>query len=89
MAKRAEIPIEELSEETREKLGLQIAPTIDEVGAKLVVLGKVFKALKGLSDSECHHPLLSGGTYAQPKYRKTVSSYGQLTSLPSGREIPP
>jgi len=59
------IPIEEISEETRKKLGLEIAPTVDEVGAKLIVLGRVFKALKGLSESESLWVLEKAQLYIQ------------------------
>ena len=44
--------LQDLDEETRQKLDLETAPTIDEVGSKLIVLGRVFRCLKGLSDAE-------------------------------------
>ena len=46
------IHVEELSEETREKLGINLPPPINQVGDSLITLGHVFRALRGLSDAE-------------------------------------
>lgn len=46
------IRAEDLSEETREKLGIRLEPELGAVGNNLVRLGKVIQALKGLSDEE-------------------------------------
>lgn len=43
---------EELDKATLEKLGVKIPRPIDEVGDSLIVLGRVFRALRGLSDEE-------------------------------------
>lgn len=48
----ASIHVEELTEETREKLGIRLPPPIKQVGDSLITLGRVFRALKGLSDEE-------------------------------------
>jgi len=41
---------EELDRSTLEKLGIKILRPIDEVGDSLIVLGRVFRALRGMSD---------------------------------------
>jgi len=48
----ASIHVEELKEETREKLGIRLPPPINQVGDSLITLGRVFRALRGLSDEE-------------------------------------
>ena len=46
------IPIEELNKETMEKLGIELPPSFGDVGSNLLILGKVFNAIKDLSDEE-------------------------------------
>lgn len=49
MTLKVGIPIEALDEETREKLGIKLPPTVGQLGSSLVRVGNVLKALKGLS----------------------------------------
>jgi len=46
------IPIEELNKETMGKLGIELPPSFGNVGSNLLVLGKVFNAIKDLNDEE-------------------------------------
>ncbi len=48
----ASIHIEELTEGTREKLGIKLPPPINQVANSLIALGRVFRALRGLPDEE-------------------------------------
>ena len=43
------IRAEELDEETRQRIGLDIKPPIEQMGERLIVLGKVFRSLKGMT----------------------------------------
>lgn len=57
------INIDNLDEETREKIGIVLPPSISELGTNLIVLGKVFSALKGLSDEEALQVLRQAQMY--------------------------
>ncbi len=57
------IEINELDQETRERLGINIPPSLHDIGVNLSVLGKVFTALKGLSDDEALQVLRQAQMY--------------------------
>ena len=57
------IPINELDEETREKIGITLPPSLGDLGTNLSVLGKVFLALKGLSDDDALQVLRQAQMY--------------------------
>jgi hypothetical protein len=42
--------VEELDEETRRMIGIEIKPPIEQLGERMIVLGKIFRNLKGLSE---------------------------------------
>ena len=46
------INLETLDKETLDRLGITLPPSLGEVGGNLVVLGRVFNALKGLTDDD-------------------------------------
>jgi len=46
------LQLEELNKETLQKLGINIPPSFGDVGSNLLVLGKVFNAIKSLNDEE-------------------------------------
>jgi chromosomal replication initiation ATPase DnaA len=48
----AGIPVDELDEDTRLRIGFKPKPSLKEVGDRLIVLGKVFRVLKGLTDED-------------------------------------
>ena len=46
------IPVEELDKETMQKLGIELPPSFGEVGSNLLVLSRLFNAIKDLDDEE-------------------------------------
>lgn len=86
-----EIPIEELDEDTRLRLGLPIAsPPIGEVGDKLITLGKVLRVLKGLSDQDALSTLLTAERYIYEHSESTLGGYSTLVEEePTTTYVPP
>lgn len=57
------MPAEEFDQETLRKLGIKLPPALSEVGASLLVLGRVFNALKGLEDDDALQVLQQAQMY--------------------------
>ncbi|MBA7607526.1 Chromosomal replication initiator protein DnaA [subsurface metagenome] len=57
------INIEDLTEETMEKLGIRLPPPINQVADSLIALGRVFRALKDLPDEEALQVLQQAQLY--------------------------
>ena len=57
------IDLESLDEETLERLGITLPPSLGEFGSNLVILGRVFNALKGLTDDDALQVLQQAQMY--------------------------
>ncbi len=57
------IPLKDLDEETRERLGITLPPSLADVGGNLLVLGRVFNAIKGLNDDDALQVLQQAQMY--------------------------
>ncbi len=57
------IPIENLDERTLKRYGIELPPSLADIGTNLIVLGRVFSAIKGLSDDEALEVLKQAQMY--------------------------
>ncbi|MBA7710901.1 Chromosomal replication initiator protein DnaA [subsurface metagenome] len=63
------ISVDKLDQETLDKLGIDLPPSLAEIGTNLIVLGKVFTAIKGLSDEEALQVLRQAQMYIISKQK--------------------
>lgn len=57
------VNIDSLDEETRQRLGIPLTPSLGDVGGNLVHLGRVFNALRGLDDDDALQVLQQAQMY--------------------------
>jgi len=70
------INIDELSQETKDRLGVVIAPSVEEISRRHIALGKILMALKGLTDNDA--------LWALQQTRRYLARAGEVISEPNG-----
>lgn len=84
------IPITELYPDTLEKLGIKVDHDDDPVGLRLIALGKVFRALKGLKNRDALWALEQAQIYVQNQNSGGVVDYKALIEeVDAGDYTPP